>query len=103
MSFKAKINAATPLICLIIYFIMGFCYDKWHPGWVVFFAIPIVPILTSINSFRGLYPVLTVVAYLVIGFVWRAWHPGWIVFLTIPVVDIFLPRKKVEKVEIIED
>ena len=93
MSLKKKIIAATPMLSLIAFLLLGFCANAWHPGWIVFFAIPIVPMLLRIDSFNSLYPLLTVIAYLVMGFVWNLWHPGWIIFLTIPVVQIFLQKK----------
>ncbi len=96
---KIKIISATPMICLIIYLLLGFCANAWHPGWIVFFAIPIVPMILGNRSLAGLYPLLTVIAYLVMGFVWKLWHPGWIIFLTIPVVEIFLPKKRIIDVE----
>ena len=95
MGLRAKVVAATPLITVIIYLLLGFCADAWHPGWVVFLAIPIVPIILGTVTYGALYPVLVVIAYLVMGLVWEIWHPGWIIFLTIPVVEIFLPKNKV--------
>ncbi len=94
MHLKTKIIAATPLITVIVYLLLGFCADAWHPGWIVFFAIPLVPMILGIDSFMGLYPLIAVIVYLIMGFVWDLWHPGWIIFLTIPVVEIFLPKKK---------
>ena len=44
MSLKRKIIAATPMISLIAFLLLGFCADAWHPGWIVFFAIPVVQI-----------------------------------------------------------
>lgn len=95
MGLRAKIIAATPLITVIVYLLLGFCADAWHPGWIVFFAIPIVPIILGTVTYGALYPILVVIAYLVMGFVWKLWHPGWIIFLTIPVVEIFLPKNKI--------
>ena len=95
MGLRTKVVAATPLITVIIYLLLGFCADAWHPGWVVFLAIPIVPIILGTVTYGALYPVLVVIAYLVMGLVWEIWHPGWIIFLTIPVVEIFLPKNKV--------
>lgn len=103
MSLKGKIIAVTPMVSLIIYLLLGFCANAWHPGWVVFFAIPIVPMILNIDSFSKLYPLVTLIIYLALGFVWDAWHPGWIIFLTIPVVEVFLPRgKKKKKIEIVD-
>lgn len=89
MTWRTKIITATPIITLIVYLLLGFCADAWHPGWVVFFAIPIVPMLLGKKTVAAVYPVLCCIAYLVLGLVWKLWHPGWIVFLTIPVVEIF--------------
>ena len=30
-----------PVLVTIIYLIIGFIFNKWHPGWVVFLTIPI--------------------------------------------------------------
>lgn len=95
MGIRAKIIAATPMITVIIYLLLGFCADAWHPGWIVFLAIPIVPMILGKVTIAGLYPLLVVIAYLLMGFIWDLWHPGWIIFLTIPVVEIFLPKNKV--------
>ena len=94
MKLKNKIIAATPMITLIVYLLLGFCANAWHPGWIVFFAIPIIPMILNAKSVFGLYPLLTIVIFLVLGFCWGWWHPGWIIFLTIPVVEIFIPKKK---------
>lgn len=104
MGIRGKIIAATPMITIIIYLLLGFCANAWHPGWIVFLAIPVVPMILGRLTLTGLYPILVVIAYLVMGFVWKIWHPGWIIFLTIPVVEIFLPKgtirfKKKKKVK----
>ena len=72
----------------------------WHPGWIVFFAIPVAPTLTEAivkkdpNKFA--YPVIVVAAYLLSGFLADLWHPMWALFLTIPVyyivIDFFKKR-----------
>ena len=95
MSLRIKIIAATPMITVIIYLLLGYCADAWHPGWIVFFAIPIVPMILGRVTIAGLYPLLVVIAYLLMGLIWDLWNPGWIIFLTIPVVEIFLPKNKV--------
>lgn len=30
-----------PILCTIIYLVLGFCFDWWHPAWIVFLTIPI--------------------------------------------------------------
>ena len=44
MSLKRKIIAATPMISLIAFLLLGFCADAWLPGWIVFLTIPVVQI-----------------------------------------------------------
>lgn len=94
MSFRKRIIAATPMICVIIFLLLGFCANAWHPGWIVFLAIPIVPMLFNNKGILGLYPSLCVIMYLVMGFVFSWWHPGWIIFLTIPVVEILFGGRR---------
>ena len=94
-SLKGRIIEATPLICLIIYLFIGFVWHIWHPTWVIFFLIPIMPTILSENLAKTLYPLICVVLYLVLGFTWHLWHPAWLLFLTIPVYYIlFRPMIK---------
>lgn len=102
MSLRKKIIAATPMLSLIAFLLLGYCADAWHPGWVVFFAIPAVPMCLGKNFLNLLYPCICLIAYLVMGFVWGLWHPGWIIFLTVPVVEIFVGSKSRRKI-IIEE
>ncbi|MGM9970551.1 MAG: hypothetical protein ACI35S_09180 [Anaeroplasma sp.] len=103
MSLRRRIIAATPMICLIIYLSIGFVFNIWHPTWVVFFLIPVMPAILNKHFYRGIYPLTCLTAFFVMGFVWNLWHPGWIVFLTIPVYytlfDPYLKKKKIEFVE----
>lgn len=94
MSLKSKIIAATPMITVIVYLLIGFLAGAWHPGWIIFFAIPVVPMILNPKGIFAFYPLLVVIAYLIIGFCFGGWHPWWILFLTIPVVEIFLPKNK---------
>ena len=34
-------NCIVPVLCIVAYMLMGFLGGWWHPGWVVFFAIPL--------------------------------------------------------------
>ncbi|MEE0707000.1 MAG: helix-turn-helix transcriptional regulator [Adlercreutzia sp.] len=29
-----------PLLCAVIFLLVGFCFGWWHPGWVIFLTIP---------------------------------------------------------------
>lgn len=94
-SIKGRIIGATPFICLIIYLLLGFYKDLWHPGWVVFLLIPLVPTFFSLfsksrGSVIGFLSLLICISYVVLGFLYNFWHPGWIMFLLIPVVSILI-------------
>lgn len=76
------------LLVVAIYILMGIFLHLWHPGWLIFFAIPLwhsaveAIVMKSIDTFA--YPVLVVLGFLCLGFFAGAWHPGWVLFLTIP-------------------
>ena len=111
MSFKSKIITITPMLCLIIYLFIGFVFDIWHPTWVIFFAILIVPALFSNTASKvvcATWPLICIVAYILLGVFANLWHPGWLVFLTIPIVEtlfqgVTFGKKKTKRVEIIEE
>ena len=70
------------LITVFIYLVLGFFFDLWHPGWIVFI---IISAIQNKNALRFFYPVLVCAVYLVLGCVWGLWHPWWILFLTVPI------------------
>lgn len=76
------------LVIIIAYFIIGCIWNAWHPGWLLFFLVPIwhslVEAIENKNAYCFAYPVLMTLIFLMLGFFWFAWHPGWVVFLTIP-------------------
>ncbi len=82
------IGIVVVVIVTIVYLVMGYCRNLWHPGWIIFFLIPILESLLSSIINRRMkdfpYPVAVAAVYLVMGFCWNLWHPGWVVFLTIP-------------------
>ena len=77
------------LLAIIGYIVIGACFDLWHPGWLIFFLIPIISTFIHAVRMRNAdlfaYPVLAVLVFLYIGLVHEIWHPTWVVFLTIPV------------------
>lgn len=94
-----KITALMPFISLFVFFILGFGWDLWHPGWLVFLAIPMVAIIVNafdkqtMNGLVALSPFVAVIVFLIIGFGWNLWHPGWLVFLIVPLLGILSGRK----------
>ena len=90
----------TIFLSLIAYILMGCVWNLWHPGWIVFFAVPVIPTLPAAIEGRDphtfCYPVLITGVYLLLGFGWGLWHPLWVLFLTIPVYSIvadFIKKK----------
>jgi len=87
-----------PLIIVAAYLLLGFLFGLWHPGWMLFFAIPIYYQLTAMAAAQtlrkrlNLFPMalLCVVLYLLLGFFLDLWHPGWVVFLLIPVYHVLV-------------
>lgn len=76
------------LLVSVTYILMGIFFHLWHPGWLIFFAIPLWHsavegiVMKRVDAFA--YPVLVVLVFLCLGFFAGAWHPGWVLFLTIP-------------------
>lgn len=90
----------TVLLSIIAYLVMGCVWGLWHPGWIVFFAIPVFPTLAEAINKKDPhifgFPVFITAVYLLSGFVWGLWHPLWVLFLTIPVYSIiadFIKKK----------
>ncbi len=87
---KAR-SAEIPLgiLVIIIYIVIGFCFNLWHPGWLLFILIPVISSLMDAVCKRDaslfLYPVFACGIFLYAGFVHYIWHPTWVIFLTIPI------------------
>lgn len=94
---NGKLIALSPFLAVIAYFLIGFVGGAWHPGWLVFLAIPVAAILLG-DSERGvlrkltaLSPFIAVTAFILLGEV-GYWHPGWLVFLLIPAIGALTDR-----------
>lgn len=89
-----RITALMPFISLIVFFILGFGFDLWHPGWLVFLSIPMVAIIVNafdkhtLNGFIALSPFIALIIFLLVGFTWDLWHPAWLIFFVVPVIAI---------------
>ena len=87
----------------IIYFVLGCCFNLWHPGWIIFLFIPInsslIEAIVKKEPDEFAFPVFLGAIYLFIGTVYNLWHPGWIIFISIPlyygVIEFFSKNKKV--------
>lgn len=97
---RIDIDAVLVLLVLIAFVVMGFVWNLWHPGWIVFLFIPILELVIkwiidgerTVRAFFKAFPfaVLVVAAYLLMGFVWNLWHPGWTIFLAIPLYYVIV-------------
>ncbi|MFY9421684.1 MAG: hypothetical protein WAP91_01585 [Bacilli bacterium] len=91
--FRRRLIAATPLICLFIYLVIGFSTDIWDKSVLIFLLIPIMPTLLGVKTIKVTFSLIVLVIYLVMGIVWDLWHPGWVIFLLIPIYHILFGRR----------
>ena len=93
-----KIMGIVPLVCVAVFLLLGFLFDLWHPGWLVFLLIPVIGDLLKIKQ-KGIYVISSVVSllvaiiYLAIGVIFNVWHPTWVMFFIIPIVNIIVSKK----------
>ena len=102
-----KLIALTPFISTIIFFILGFGFDLWHPGWIVFTIIPVTAIIVNMWKTRdeqmttALAPFFATILFLYLGFYHNLWHPGWVVFIIIPVLGVWNSRRTLTNLDLI--
>ena len=98
-------------LATVVYLIMGFVWDLWYPGWLIFVVAALISLLLSAINRPKMRPVKTrshigpimdwdrinaafcsivflvaIPAYLVMGFMWNLWHPGWLIFVVATVL-----------------
>jgi len=79
---RNKFVAVTPFLATIAFFLIGVIYQAWHPGWLVFLAIPISGMLTSQRiQWRGLLVFLILIVFVFIGWQTNLYNPLWSLFL----------------------
>jgi len=99
-----------PFISFILFLWLWLGLGKAHPGWIVFFLVPISNIIYHRNvTPRKIIFLVIFSLYVLIGFVYslsffpetlkvfgnQFWHPGWIMLLLIPIIsNIFFPDKR---------
>lgn len=81
---RRKIDVIYPIAIVVLYLILGFALDLWHPGWLVFLTIPLHYMHFESRWEQLTHPVMITLIYLVLGCFFNWWHPGWMVFLLIP-------------------
>lgn len=50
---SGKITGIVSLLCVASFMLMGFVWGLWHPGWIIFFAIPISGVIVKIFATKG--------------------------------------------------
>lgn len=103
MSFRRRLIAATPLISLVLFFTIGFVFEKFEYAWLSFFLILLMPVLVGYKRIQLSFTLIITVIYIAIGFAFDAWHPGWILFLLIPIFHILFPYNIKTKKKIIRE
>lgn len=78
-----------PVLCLIVFLLIGFAYDAWRVCWSVFITIPVY--YSTLRSLKYkktvmvVYPLVATLAYLLVGFLLpRGWEYGWLLLFSIP-------------------
>lgn len=96
----STIIAFAPFISIVLYLSLGFLFDLWHPGWLVFIAVPIILLIFSVFhddislGFLALIPFIIITSYFFVGFYFGLWHPTWLIFMLLPVIGVFSRYKK---------
>lgn len=78
-----------PVAVTFAYLALGFLFDLWHPGWILFLTIPLYYLPAAQRTPLRLLcnPVMVTIIYLLLGCFCNLWHPGWLVFLLIPLLN----------------
>ena len=94
------------IIAIVVYILIGIFFNLWHPGWLIFFMVPIISTLIHAvrchNPDLFAYPLLVLLVFLYAGLIYSVWHPAWAVFLTIPVyysITGYIRRTRTRDVE----
>lgn len=104
---SGKAIALSPFVATIIFLLLGFGFNLWHPGWMIFFLIPVTAIIMSMGKTKedhlttALSPFIASSFYMILGFGYGLWHPAWLIFLIIPVLGIWNSRYDMRKIDIL--
>lgn len=89
---EGVVAGVTVMLSCIAFFLLGGIWHLWHPAWIVFLAIPVMPTVVGAIEKKDprvfCYPVLVTAVYLLLGCQWGLWHPWWVIFFTVPIYYI---------------
>ena len=63
MSFRRRLIVATPLISLVLFFTIGFMFEKFEYAWLSFFLIPLMPVLVGYKRIQLSFTLIITVIY----------------------------------------
>jgi hypothetical protein len=85
---ERKWDAIYPIFITFLFLLLGFVFNLWHPGWLLFLTVPLYYMKAKNPAERWLNPVMITLIYLVLGFFFNFWSPGWMIFFAIPIAAI---------------
>jgi cobalamin biosynthesis protein CobD/CbiB len=98
--YKIDITRGIYPLATLIFLIIGFVWNLWHPGWAIFiFAWLLEEIVTYAKTGKlkiSIYGIAAVI-FLVLGFVFGVWSYSWLVFVAAWVIDEMVVPKKEKK------
>lgn len=89
--FSTRVEKATLLLSIVVFFLWGVFFDAWAVAWVVFFAVPSMSVILHAKGRDSLVPItvfISILIFYLIGYYTQQWHVAWLVFLGIPIVAI---------------
>lgn len=99
--FSGSVIGLIAVLAAAAFFLLGFGFNKWHPGWLVFLVIPAASIIIDIirkkdvsGSIIGLMVVASAVVFFILSFAFHFWSVSWLVFLAVPITAIVIDIKK---------
>lgn len=88
-TFEYSLNSLQASIITAIYLIIGFVFDLWHPGWVIY-VVALALSNFKINDNRSYIIPATSLIYVFVGLMWDLWHPTWVVFVVAAAILAYL-------------
>ena len=96
IDWRKRLVAATPLISLLIYLLIGNLTGIWDKSLLIFLLIPAMPTILGMKTIKITFSLIIIIIYVVIGVAFDLWHPGWIIFLLVPIYYILFGRVNVQ-------
>lgn len=86
---KAIVMVSTVILCIALFFVLGFFLNGWVWAWQVFLLIPVTAIL-AFDKFRfvAISPFIAVILFFSIGYFFDMFHISWLAFMLIPIAGI---------------